>query len=378
LIRKIILILPTQESRLETFLKALILGFESKESLNIISIYPSLKLSKNKLLSIIIFPIYLKRIMLFLGSHKCKNTFKKMIQLYINLEILTARKIDVIHYLFSNLAVGRENLAQIIGAKNSIGLRGYDITFYAINHPYTYSQLFWNSVDSIQTNSQDLYQWALKWGASLKTPITTINAAVDDSFIISVDKVNIKEKFNQIDLVFIGRLHWKKGLSMLMKIFVELLKCHNAKLVIIGDGPEREKIQFLISKFELRERVTITGKLEQIEILKHLDESDILLAPSIQEGCSNVVLEAQARGVYCIVSDAEGMNEVVEDQKTGVICEMWEDELWIKAILGYISLDQNSRKEIAEYSINRISRNFSRSKQIEKWENYFNELCSIS
>ncbi len=362
----------------ETFIKALILGFREKKKIDIITIYPSTKLTKNKFFSIIRVPIYLTRVLLFLKGNQNKNPFKKMIQVYINLEILTSRKIDVVHYLFSNLAVGRENLADIIGAKNSIGLRGYDITFYAINHPEVYSELFWNSIDSIQTNSQDLYQWALKWGASLKTPVSTINAAVDDSFILPIENKSVKASINQINLVFVGRLHWKKGLDMLIKVFVKLFKSHNAKLVIIGEGPEREKLQFLISKFELRESVTITGKLEQTEILKKLDESDILLAPSIQEGCSNVVLEAQARGVFCIVSDAEGMNEVIEDQKTGVICEMWEDQLWIEAILEYVSLNQNTRKEIAEYSINRVSKNFTRSKQIEKWENYFNELCSIS
>jgi colanic acid/amylovoran biosynthesis glycosyltransferase len=290
--------------------------------------------------------------------------------------VLTTSSVKVVHYLFSNLAVGREKLAGIIGAKNSIGLRGYDISFFEINHPGSYSSLFWESVDSIQANSNDLYIWALKWGANKKIPIKIINAAVNDDFILDSSLVKKRQNFDRINLIFVGRLHWKKGLDTLFRIFLNLLKTKNVFLDIVGDGPEMEKIKFLIEKLNLYDRVFIRGKLSQNDILKCFDDSDILLAPSIQEGCSNVVLEAQARGLYCIVSNAEGMNEVVEVNKTGVICDMWDDKKWVEEVIAYSNFDYKDRLKISEYSISRISKYFTRSSQVKQWNSYFNGLCS--
>jgi colanic acid/amylovoran biosynthesis glycosyltransferase len=233
-------------------------------------------------------------------------------------------------------------------------------------------------VDFIQTNSQDLYNWALHWGAYKSIPVTTINAAVNDSYIKKIEDIKVKENLERVNLVFVGRLHWKKGLDTLLRIFIEYLKMNSARLTVIGDGPELEKLKFLIEKYQLKNSVMLLGRLSQSDILKLFDESDILLAPSIQEGCSNVVLEAQSRGLYCIVSDAEGMNEVVENNETGKICNPWDKNEWIQAIEEYRELEYESRKKKAIYGVSRITNKFSRSKQISEWNEYFKVICSNS
>jgi colanic acid/amylovoran biosynthesis glycosyltransferase len=283
-----------------------------------------------------------------------------------------------VHYLFANLTVGRENLARSIGAKTSIGLRGYDITFYALNHPNAYSKYYWEHVDFIQTNSQDLYNWALHWGASASIPVITINAAVNDAFIRNTEDLVIKQNLKHVNFVFVGRLHWKKGLDALFRIFKAFQKRNSSNLVVIGDGPEMEKLKFLIEKYQLKENVQLLGSLNQVDILKIFDESDILLAPSIQEGCSNVVLEAQSRGLYCVVSDAEGMNEVIENNVTGKICDAWNENEWLSGIEEYCDLEYESRKKKALYGVNRIADKFSRSNQISEWNEYFKVICSNS
>jgi len=342
---KVIIILPSPISKAETFIKALALNLIKTQNITYDFIYPNYKIQLNKIFSILKSPFYLVEILRYINSSRERIILKKVFRAYINLEVLTSSHVKVVHYLFANLTVGRENLARSIGAKTSIGLRGYDITFYALNHPNAYSKYYWANVDFIQTNSQDLYNWALRWGASESTPVTIINAAVNDAFIKDTVVTDVKENLKHVDFVFVGRLHWKKGLDILFRIFNEFQKSNSAYLTIIGDGPELEKLNFLIEKYQLKNSVRLLGRLNQVDILKIFDESDILLAPSIQEGCSNVVLEAQSRGLYCVVSDAEGMNEVIENNVTGKICNPWDENEWIQAIEEYCELEYESRKK---------------------------------
>ena len=130
--------------------------------------------------------------------------------------------------------------------------------------------------------------------------------------------------------------------------------------------------------YALEKQVVIHGKLPQNDIIPLLDESHVLLAPSIQEGCSNVVLEAQARGLYCVVSDAEGMRTVVESDKTGSIHEYWDRIGMLNAILDYDNLSMDRKVEMANYTISRIKGKFLRSQQLQHWNEYLENLCSIS
>jgi colanic acid/amylovoran biosynthesis glycosyltransferase len=297
----------------------------------------------------------------------------------VNAEIMLQRNVSAIHYLFANNAIGRLEFSEVLGAKTSIGLRGYDITFYPINHPDTYGEKFWSKIDSIQYNSEDLYNWAKIWGANSQTPKTKITAAVNNEYIKNEIEVKVKIDITVIKLVFIGRLHWKKGIDSLFRV-MELLRKDGIDFSfdIIGDGPEMEKCRFMAKLLGIEAKVILHGKLSQDKIIKILDECDVLVAPSLQEGCSNVVLEAQARGLYCVVSESEGMNEVVEADVTGKICKRFSDKDILSAILEYQQKTYDERMKIAKHSIKRIYNDFSRKKQLKEWAEYFENLCLIS
>ena len=149
------------------------------------------------------------------------------------------------------------------------------------------------------------------------------------------------------------------------------------RLTIIGDGQEFEKLKYLIWKYDLYEQITLLGRLSQLEILSVIDETDIVIAPSIQEGCSNVVLEAQARGKFCIVSDADGMNEVIVNNETGFMFEEFNEAEILNLIIQYVNYNYQERSVISTRTIERIRIQFLRSKQIEEWEYYFNEFIYL-
>src|SRR5690606_170832 len=86
---------------------------------------------------------------------------------------------------------------------------------------------------------------------------------------------------------------------------------------IIGDGIEKERLLFAAYQLGIKENVNFAGKLSPSEVKEELEKTDIYLQYSIQEGFCNAVLEAQAMGLLCIVSNAEGLSENDMDKQTG-------------------------------------------------------------
>ena len=115
----------------------------------------------------------------------------------------------------------------------------------------------------------------------------------------------IKRKLNIEDkkvFLHVGRFVEQKNHAFLIDIFAKYLEKHNdAVLVLIGEGPLKEKVCNLIESYGIQNNVIflpITGHVEE-----YLHAADVLLLPSLFEGMPNVVVEAQCSGLPCIVSN---------------------------------------------------------------------------
>ena len=100
-----------------------------------------------------------------------------------------------------------------------------------------------------------------------------------------------------------------KALSVLKK------KQINFEYHIVGEGNYREAIKYAIHQLKLTDNVILKGQLSQERVKQEMEWADIYIQPSIQEGFCNAVLEAQAMGLLCIVTDAEGLSENVKDRE---------------------------------------------------------------
>ncbi|GFZ81624.1 putative glycosyltransferase EpsF [Paenibacillus marchantiophytorum] len=100
----------------------------------------------------------------------------------------------------------------------------------------------------------------------------------------------------------IGRFSAVKNHRFLIEIFEELLyRMPNARLVLIGDGPLRPQIEEIIEQKGIKNRVHLLGRQE--DIAAFFQELDVLVLPTFQDGLPMVLVEAQAAGVPCVVSD---------------------------------------------------------------------------
>lgn len=107
---------------------------------------------------------------------------------------------------------------------------------------------------------------------------------------------------NQLVIGHIGRITSAKNHSYLIDIFYELSKKEaNSKLIIVGDGELRPFVEKKISELGLDKKVILTGMISGVEDI--LQAIDMFVFPSLYEGFPVALIEAQASGVPCLVSD---------------------------------------------------------------------------
>lgn len=119
------------------------------------------------------------------------------------------------------------------------------------------------------------------------------------------DRNRIRGEFSLNDSLVIGhvgRFNQQKNHGFLIKVFSEIKKRNeNAKLLLVGTGEKEREIRELVSQNDLSDSVVFAGVRSDVPAL--LSAMDVFVFPSFYEGMPNVVIEAQACGLPCVVSD---------------------------------------------------------------------------
>lgn len=117
-------------------------------------------------------------------------------------------------------------------------------------------------------------------------------------------------------LVAIGRFVEQKGQLALVKAMAQVAD-KDVHLTLIGDGEMRGEIEALITKHKLKDRITLTGWVDEARIQSELGNAHALIMPSFAEGLPMVVMEAMAAARPVIATYIAGTPELVQDGKTG-------------------------------------------------------------
>jgi len=132
-------------------------------------------------------------------------------------------------------------------------------------------------------------------------------------------------------VLFLGRLHPKKGLELLIRSFGDLGH-PRAMLALVGpdEGGYQQGLQHLVSELGLRERVVFTGPLTGSDKLAAFRDSSIFALPSYQENFGMVVAEAMAAGLPVIISEHVNIADDVKSYRAGLVLPL-EINSWTNA-----------------------------------------------
>ena len=133
-------------------------------------------------------------------------------------------------------------------------------------------------------------------------------------------------------ILSMGRLQLAKNHFMLLKAFSIILKNRDAYLVIIGEGPERKKLETFSEKLGVKKNVYFYGF--QLNPFKFMSKSQVFALSSNFEGLPNVLIEAMACGTPVVSTDCpSGPKEILEDGKHGHLVPVNDHFSMAKAIL---------------------------------------------
>lgn len=116
---------------------------------------------------------------------------------------------------------------------------------------------------------------------------------------------------NTKNILFVHWLSQRKGAHLLAPIISNLKsQISNLKLLIIGDGPYKEKLLQEIKENKLENFVQVLGKIPHKELINYYSQADVFILPSFQEGFPRVLIEAMAMGIPYVASDVGAVREI--------------------------------------------------------------------
>ena len=252
---------------------------------------------------------------------------------------------DIFHLQW---AKGLEDWAwvQEFGMKLVLSLRGAHINYSPISDSglaMMYRKHFPN-VDAFHAVSEAIGIEATKYGA----PIEHIKV-VKSGLSMAVFPFEIKTVYPKetLTILSVGRDHWKKNYRLGLDVMSELKKKSiSFHYTIIGINGN-EALLFQRAQLGLEQDVSFINSLPFEYVKRAIDEADVLLLPSLEEGIANVVLEAMALGTLVISSDCGGMSEVVIPGQTGFLVPFRDVEAMAEAVQEVSELSLEAYQTIA-------------------------------
>lgn len=251
--------------------------------------------------------------------------------------ILSELKPDVVH---AHYASGYGTLGRLSGYHPYVlSVWGSDVYDFPYKSPLHKQILLRNirSADWICSTSNAMASQTRKICPGTEQ-ITVVPFGIDlDSFCAKTDAKNTET----ITVGTVKTLAPEYGIDVLVKAFAQAHKDigHNdsnlarqMRLVIVGDGPSRPSLEQLASDEGIADITTFMGRVPHSTVPDYLNHLDVYVAVSRSESFGVAIIEASACELPVIVSDAEGLSEVVKSGKTGLIVKKENVEETAEAI----------------------------------------------
>ena len=211
-------------------------------------------------------------------------------------------------------------------------LHGTDITLVG-NHPYYKPAVSFsiNHSDYVTSVSQSLKDDTYRLFDIDKEIVVIPNFIENNKELVKKDEPchrNLMANENEKIITHISNFRKVKRIDDVVKIFYEIQKEIPSKLMMVGEGPEKEAAENLCAQLKIHDKVIFFGNSNEID--KILCFSDLFLLPSETESFGLAALEAMSCGVPVISSNSGGLPEVNQDGITGFLSNVGDIEIMSK------------------------------------------------
>lgn len=175
-------------------------------------------------------------------------------------------------------------------------------------------------------------------------------------------------------LIAVGRLVEQKGYMQLLDSFIKIRKKVNAKLMILGEGPLRKKVEARIRDAGLSGDIFLPGFVKNPWAYMH--HADLYLSASLWEGFHLTIAEAMACGIPPVATDCDyGPSEIIADGENGRLVPVEDTEAFSKAVVELLKNEQ-LRKKMAGNAVLRAE-DFEARKKIREYQDVFDGVLNL-
>jgi glycosyltransferase involved in cell wall biosynthesis len=121
----------------------------------------------------------------------------------------------------------------------------------------------------------------------------------------------IPEPGAKLELIFVGGLVPRKACDLALRAAASLVRSGLARFTVVGDGPERKRLEELTTDLGIEKDVVFCGWLSHAEVLRRLRSADVFVFPSLRDNGAGVVFEALGTGAVPVVADFGGPGDIV-------------------------------------------------------------------
>jgi glycosyltransferase involved in cell wall biosynthesis len=289
----------------------------------------------------------------------------------------------VITYLFHADAIGRIFLQKKISAP-LISFLGTTYNYPKYWPARIFERLTKKYVCHYLANSPAVRDFYVKEIGILKEKITTISTGIDTEYF---DNIVLDPKLREslgvapddFVIICVANLHPNKGHRYILEAFEQL---HNPsspsfqgeelkrglKLLLIGDGTERENLERQTMNYRSKKNILFLGR--RTDVPKLLRISDCFVLPTLFEGMSNAIMEAMASGLPVITTDIPENKVLIRNGETGILVATHSTDEIADNIRKIIS----SKSSLGENARNFMKENFSIALSARKLSNFLSTL----
>ena len=212
-----------------------------------------------------------------------------------------------------------------------------------------YLPLFCRSIDLVISPSTGMASVLRNLG--VEAPIKVIPNGVDlnpfKNANRKIDRATLGFAKEDVVLIYVGRLAPEKNLPFLLQSFSGVAHTFpSARLLIIGDGPEREIIQNLANALGIDKKTKFAGMLPYQELVNYLVIGDAFVTASVSEVYPLTLIEAMSAGLPVLGIESPGIEDIVNDGQTGLLSK--NDLASFTARMVKMVLEQDLRKEMGQ------------------------------
>lgn len=296
-------------------------------------------------------------------------------------DVIKDEKLDVLHVHYAIphavcAVLAREMCGENIGIVTT--LHGTDISVLgqdsalaqAIKYGIEKSDIVTAVSNSLKQQTYDLI--------GTKKKIETVYNFVDESVFKPIDVVNLKEQYgikeDERVLIHVSNFRKIKNLPDILSVFMKIRENIPAKLLLVGDGPEKQRIMEQVKLSSVKNDVLFLGKQENVAELFGI--SDLKLLLSEKESFGLVLLEAMACGVPGIGTNIGGIPEVIDHGVNGYVAELGDVEQAASYALDLLT-DEEKLLRFRQAAINTVQTKFLTKPIIDHYEQLYERLVAL-